>query len=142
MGTVLALAAIGLGLAGIAGYGLRPLQCDGETPKDWVQRGPVTWPVLNGAALGVGATSRIGFWLWYAIPAGCFLLANPLVGAAIWATYGFVRTACVSVIWLIGATRPDIDTTVALLRQRDRARTTATTLLLILGLAMFFLVGL
>jgi len=142
MGTVLSLAAIGIGLAGIAGRGHRPLQCDRETPKEWVQLGPVIWPVLNGATLGVGATSRIGFWLWYAIPAGCFLLASPVIGAGIWAAYGFVRTACVGVIWLVGTIRPDVDTTVGLLRQQDRARTTTTTLLLVLGLATFVLVGL
>src|SRR3712207_8459275 len=35
--------------------------------------------------------SRIGFWLWYAIPLGAFLVGDPWLGAVVYGTYGFVR---------------------------------------------------
>lgn len=141
LGTLLGLAAATLGTRELTSSGKRPLQCDRETPREWVQRGPVLWPLLNGAALGFGATSRLGFWLWYAIPIGCFLLGSPSVGAAIWAAYGFTRTASAGGIWLIEWRRPDADAGWPL-HQRERADAMTQVLTLMLGLAMFLLMGL
>jgi hypothetical protein len=38
----------------------------------------------NGSALGLGWSSRIGFWLWYVVPAAAVLSGSPLLGAAVW----------------------------------------------------------
>lgn len=141
LGTALGAVGAGLGIAGVAGGVRRPLQCDRETPKAWVDRGPVLWPALNGVALGVGATTRLGFWLWYSIPAGCVLLASPAAGAAIWGTYGCVRTGSAGAIWLVGVVRPDADR-MSLLSRHDAATVATAALTMLLGLATFLLMGL
>jgi hypothetical protein len=133
--------AVALGIAGLTGISQSPIQCDRETAKEWVERGPIVWPVLNGAALGFGATSRLGFWLWYLIPAGCFLMAGPVIGAAVWGAYGFTRTAGVVGLWLMAALRPSW-TQISLLRQRGRADQVTLALMCSIGLATFLLMGL
>lgn len=128
-----------MGLGSLSGHARRPLQCDRETPKEWVWRGPVVWPLLNGAALGFGATTRLGFWLWYAIPGGAFLMGDPTVGAAIWGAYGFTRTSSAVVLWYGHAFRSDSDKE----RWIQRIAGTATTVLMtFLGLSVFLLMGL
>lgn len=87
------LAPIGIVLGGLesVGRGLRPLQCDRETPKRWVEDGSARWAMKNGLALGCGASSRVGFWLWYVIPAGAFLFGSAALGSLIYGTYGLTR---------------------------------------------------
>lgn len=77
------------------GFGLHVpvLQRDRETPKTWVDAGRVRWATYTGAALGFGALTRLGFLAWYLIPLTAFLSRAWWAGAAIWATYGAVRTA-------------------------------------------------
>lgn len=100
MATATVCGAAGLILGGIevAGYRLTPLQRDCETPQSWLRMGALLWAVRNGATLGIGATSRIGFWLWYAVPVGALLVADPLWGAAVFGLYGAVRGTAV---WLL-----------------------------------------
>jgi hypothetical protein len=138
VGTVLGVVAMGVGVASLVGDS-RPLQCDRETPREWVQRGPVVWPLLNGAALGFGATSRLGFWLWYFIPIGAFLMGEPLVGAAIWAAYGFTRTASAGVVWYLQARGHD---SMEILARRSTVSAAASALTIALGSALFVLMGL
>jgi len=97
-----AVALVGIVIGAVALLGLRvnPLQCDRETSQRWVRRGALLWPIANGGALGFGATSRLGFFLWYAIPAAALFSGSPVLGAAIWCVYGFTRSAAV---WLIMA---------------------------------------
>lgn len=141
MGTVLGAVAIGVGLLALASRNFRPLQCDRETPKEWLLRGQTVWPLLNGAALGFGATSRLGFWLWYAIPVGGVLMAQPAVGAAIWATYGLTRTASAGVIWYTQSLRPNHEPA-HILDRRGAANTVTTVTTIVLGLAVFLVMGL
>lgn len=141
IGTLLGAGAAALGIAGLLGFSRPPIQRDRETPKEWVERGPIVWPILNGAALGFGATTRLGFWLWYAVPIGCFLIASPIAGVAIWGIYGFTRTASASGLWLLAVVRPSSDT-VALLLQRKHATAVTSALLSVVGMATFFLMGL
>lgn len=89
--SVLALIAIAIGFMELGPRPRRVPQCDVETPQRWMNAGPLRWATLNGAALGIGATSRIGFWLWYAIPLGALLLGDPVLGALIYGLYGLVR---------------------------------------------------
>jgi uncharacterized membrane protein len=97
--------------------------------------------MLNGAAIGFGATSRLGFWLWYAIPIGSFLLASPIAAAGIWMAYGIARTASAGLIWAVSLRRPSMDQD-WLISQRTHATDASATLMAILGLATFLLVGL
>lgn len=89
--SALALVAIAVGSSELVGHPIWLPQRDRETPQRWIHAGALRWAIRNGATLGVGATSRIGFWLWYAIPVGAILLARPEAGAAIYGTYGATR---------------------------------------------------
>lgn len=62
-----------------------------ETEQALLHRGPLQWATLNGALLGLGFTSRIGFWTWYFIPLACLTSGSSWVGALIWGSYGLVR---------------------------------------------------
>jgi hypothetical protein len=92
-GTASALAIVGIvvGAFGVLGRPLRLPQCDIETPKAWIDRGGVTWGLMNGSTLGIGATTRIGFALWYAIPTAALLLGSVAFGAAVYGAYGLTR---------------------------------------------------
>ena len=110
-------------------------QLDRETEQSLLRGGPVAWAVLNGGQLGLGFTSRIGFWTWYLIPVGAFLLADPTVGAVAWGLYGFLRLAAAIAIAYAAATPEQLlARTTAALRRRGRA-TTATRCLAV-GLAV------
>jgi hypothetical protein len=92
------LAATLLGLAAVGGRELvsrrlvPPPQLDRETAVGWLELGPYRWAVRNGAALGLGATSRLGYWLWYLVPVGAFAAGTPLLGAVVYGAYGLVRS--------------------------------------------------
>lgn len=60
--TLAALAAILVGGLELAGRSVPVLQFNRETPQRWVHSGPVKWAIRNGASLGLGFTSRLGFW--------------------------------------------------------------------------------
>lgn len=64
-----------------------------ETEQSLLGLGPIRWAIVNGSLLGLGLTSRIGFWIWYLIPAGILAAGSPAAGAAIWGGYGFTRLA-------------------------------------------------
>lgn len=84
----------------------RPLQCDRETPKMWVQDGAMGWAMKNGLALGCGASSRVGFWLWYVVPAGAFLFGSAALGLLIYGTYRLMRGLGV---WVFLLSRVSVD---------------------------------
>jgi hypothetical protein len=69
----------------------RPPQLNRETEQSLLGRGPITWALTNGLLLGLGFTSRIGYWIWYLLPLGCFILASPAFGALAWGAYGLTR---------------------------------------------------
>jgi hypothetical protein len=45
----------------------------------------------NGMVLGLGFTTRIGFWLWYVVPVTALASGDARVGASVWGLYGFAR---------------------------------------------------
>lgn len=96
--SLLALASVFIGGLELLGMRVYLPQIDRETPQRWLHKGALTWALLNGLSLGVGATSRLGFWLWYIIPLGAFLFADPILGAAIYGAYSLVRGASVWVL--------------------------------------------
>ena len=73
-----------------------------------MQNGPLWWAIRNGVTLGFGATSRIGFLLWYVVPIGALLFGSPALGAAIYGTYELVRGAAAPAI-LLGTWRLKAD---------------------------------
>jgi hypothetical protein len=89
--TAAAIGGVFLSLMGLSGHQLKVLEIGRETPQQWLEHGPIYWAIVNGAALGIGGTSRIGFWLWYAIPVGALLLGHPLLSAVVFGVYGAAR---------------------------------------------------
>ena len=140
-GSILAVAAIAVGGLEFFGRRIQPLQFDCETPQRWVHKGPIAWAIQNGLALGFGATSRIGFWLWYAIPLGAFLVGNPLFGAVTYGTYSLLR-ALGAVVVLIIIMRTKVDISDWLIERYGAAKILATGQLTLLGVATAIVVGL
>ena len=140
-GSLLAVVAIALGGLEFFGRRVQLPQFDCETPQRWVHRGAITWAIQNGLALGFGATSRIGFWLWYAIPLGAFLVGNPVFGAVTYGTYGLLR-ALGAVVILIIIMRTKVDISDWLIERHDTAKVLATGQLALLGAATAIVVGL
>lgn len=140
--SLLTLVAIGLGSVELLDRRVQPLQCNHETPQQWVDEGPFRWAIKNGLTLGCGATSRIEFWLWYVIPFGALLVATPLGGAAIYGVYGFLRGVAV---WAIIAglhLRRNKEGAAWLLRYTSIARTIAAGQLLFVGAVVAVVIGL
>lgn len=141
VGSVLAVAGVAVGGLELFGRRVQLPQMDCETPQRWVDRGPLRWATWNGLALGFGATSRIGFWLWYAIPLGSFLAGDALLGAAVYGTYGLVR-ALGAVFILLGMLRLKTDLSDTLIEHYTTARVLASSQLVLLGVATAIVVGL
>jgi len=139
--TLLGLVAVVAAALELSGRRLHLLQCNRETPQSWVHKGPAKWAIQNGLALGCGATSRIGFWLWYSVPLGAFLLASPLAGAAIYGLYGATRGMAVWAI-VLGLAPKHANWDAWLLRHKETAGVLAAGQLLLLGLAVVIAIGL
>ncbi len=91
LAVLVTLAACAL-LAGISASE-RPWQIDRETPGVWLAYHDWRTIALNGAALGAGFGTRIGYWAWYLLPLGAFALAKPHYGAAILSIFAVARLA-------------------------------------------------
>jgi hypothetical protein len=141
IGSLVAVAAIAVGSFGLFGYRVPLPQLDCETPQRWVHKGPFLWAVQNGVALGFGATSRIGFSLWYAVPVGALLLGSPILGAAAYGAYGLVRGLAAPVILLVKM-RWKSDVSPWLIRNSETARVLTAGELLFLGVVTAVVVGL
>jgi hypothetical protein len=141
VGSILAIVAVAVGSLELFGRRVQPLQFDCETPQRWINKGAWQWATRNGLTLGFGATSRIGFWLWYVIPLGAFLIGDPLASAVIYGTYGLVR-ALGAVVILLGMIRLKTDISDRLVEGYDTAQVLAAGQLVFLGVATAIVVGL
>ncbi len=113
-------------------------QRDRETPQSWLDLGPVRWAVLNGSALGIGAGTRIGLWLWYAMPLIAAWRGDFVVGAAMFGSYGLSRTG-LSYLGLLLSLRYDYSDWV--LQRTLVARTISRILFFVISLAVFIRAG-
>jgi hypothetical protein len=141
IGSLVAVAAIAVGGFGLFGYRISFPQRDCETPQHWVYKGLLPWAMKNGLALGFGATSRIGFSLWYVVPVGALLLGSPVLGAAAYGAYGLVRGLAAPVI-LVVMRRSKSDVSQWLIRNNKCARVLTAGQLLFLGLVTAITIGL
>ena len=141
--SLLALSAVLIGCFELLGRSISLPQFDRETPQSWLHKGALTWALLNGLSLGVGATSRIGFWTWYAIPLSALLFGNPILGACIYGAYSVTRGTSV---WLIifsdtiGWLGEDWE--VGLIARLGTARKVAAGQLIVIGFAGTIALGL
>lgn len=132
----------------LIGRRLRVLQRDRETPQPWLGSGALSWAFRNGLVLGFGATSRIGFWLWYVVPVSSLLIGEPLLGAAIYGIYGLVRGLAAWWLIVVGhvlrARRGTMFNEISewLIRRRPAATVVAAGQLLIVGITFAIAVGL
>ena len=141
LATTAALVGVPVGMFELVGRRIRPLQCDRETPRRWMSAGAIGWAARNGLALGTGASSRLGFVLWYVVPTAAFLSANVALGAGIFATYGFCRTAAAYVIIRAARTRGFEAIADALHRASGLAHMAAAGQLTVLALTTLIVVG-
>jgi hypothetical protein len=139
--SVLAVLATVVGILDLGSRRLRVLQIDRETSRQWPHAGAFRWALLNGSALGVGATSRLGFWLWYVVPSSALLLGDPTVGAVLYGVYGLVRGFGVWGILLLPNHVSGEDSTIWLLRQYATARLVTAGQLIVVGMAVVVAVG-
>lgn len=138
--SLLGVLAILIGVLELSGRRIQVLQCNRETPPQWLDPGPLRWAIKNGLALGFGATSRIGFWLWYAVPIGALLAGAPELGAVVYGTYGFVRGAGVWGI-LLGHHTASFDVSDWLFEHTKTAKKLAAGQLIFLGVVVSIVVG-
>lgn len=141
--TLLALAAVAIGVLELRSKGVRLPQVNHETPRSWIHAGGLRWAARNGWALGIGAMSRIGFWLWYVVPISALLSGHPLLGATLYGTYGFVRAGSAWLRFFGPLRRMSTDTVdLWLLHHYQAARKLAAGLLLLVGVTTAIVVGL
>lgn len=141
VGSVLAVVALILGTLELFGRRIKLPQFDCETPQRWIHKGPLRWAIRNGLTLGLGATSRIGFLLWYVIPIGALLFGTPILGAAIYGTYGLIRGVAAPLI-LLGTLRLKADVSDWLVMHSQAARVPVAGQLILTGVAVAVAVGL
>ena len=142
LASLLALAAVVVAAIELSGRRLQLLQCNRETPQSWVHEGPTKWAIQNGLALGCGVTNRVVFWLWYAIPAGAFSIASPILGMVIYGTYSIVRGMAVWVLILGFGRKYGEDWGDRLIGHMEMARLVTTGQLLLPGIVVTIAVGL
>lgn len=87
---LLALAAVTTVLVGAA-FRPVPWQLDRETDTRWLDHHDWRTAAYNGIALGLGFTTRIGFWLWYVVPLSAFVVADPMLAAAGYGVFALAR---------------------------------------------------
>ena len=132
---LLALGAIAVGGLEHLGIRLPLLQRDREAPQRWVHKGPVKWAILNGAALGMGWPTRIGFWAWYVVPASAFASSRPLAGATVYGAYALSRTLAAPALLSASRRVPQWDFSRDMLRLHRQAASLSAALLVVLGSA-------
>ncbi len=117
-----------------------------EVPQRVMHRGALRGAAHYGASLGVGASSRIGFALWYVVPSSAILSGSPLNGAIVYGVYAATRgLAPVVVLGLRHMSRSGIGGTRAvelwLLRQQGSCRRLAGAQLIIMGVMAIVLLS-
>jgi len=83
------------GLIEISGRRVPLVQWNRETPRSWVSGSLTTWTVKNGAILGSGVFTRLGFAGWYLMPCVVLVSPNLALSVLVFGAYGLTRTACV-----------------------------------------------
>lgn len=89
--TVLGLIGACIGLVELSGRAIQVIERRRETSQRLMRLGGLLGSAVNGALLGLGATTRLGYWLWYAVPIGALLSGSVVLGFAIYGAYGLAR---------------------------------------------------
>lgn len=78
--------------------GRPPIQIDRETPRAWLRYRDWRTAALNGAALGSGAVTRIGFLSYFVAFGAAFLAGGAVAAIAVGAVYGLTRILLTAVL--------------------------------------------
>jgi hypothetical protein len=140
--TLLGVLAIVVATLELLGHRVPLLQRDKETPRDWLTAGPLLWAMRNGASLGFGARSRLGFSLWYVIPVGALLSGRPLVGALGYGLYGLTRTIGAGGLVALQNRNAEVSIFSRVLALSARARAIASVQLVVVGVVTVAVAGL
>jgi hypothetical protein len=100
------LALVGLAAVALLGGALSqvpPWQLNRETNRRWLEYENWRTAALNGFALGLGFTTRLGFWLFYVVLLSAFAVADPVVSALGYAAFAVSRVGGSLLLWIIGA---------------------------------------
>lgn len=135
----LAFMALLISLTELFGHRVRMIQIDRETPYEWLGPGPLLWAARNGAAIGFGAGTRLGFWLWYVVPLGSLLAGSPILGGIAYGLYSLTRT--LSAGGIIVMVQRASWTASHILDKSASARASANLVLLALALTALVIVG-
>jgi hypothetical protein len=142
-------AAIGvvLALALVVFPAVRPKwlpQLDRETEQGLLSRGPYQWALLNGLLLGLGFTTRIGYWTWYVIPVAGLISGSPLVAAVICASYSLCRMGFITALALRMHQEPTGmgELSLRVLALRPTARRISRPVTAVLAIALTLWIGL
>ena len=123
-------------------WSVNPLQINRETSQRLLERGPLKWSMINGGMLGLAVTSRIGFWLWYAVPTCAFACGTWLGGTVVYATYAGARLFTIAgLAWriqMLGNSQLIMDLA---LRLRPRARSVCRPVAIAVGLLFIVAFG-
>ncbi len=79
-----------------------PWQLDRETDRRWLAHEDWRTAAYNGFALGLGFTTRIGYWLFYLLPLAAFAIGDPRLSALGWAAYAASRVGGSLLVWRAG----------------------------------------
>lgn len=123
----------------------RPLlQIDRETSQSLLHKGPAIWSIANGGLLGLGFTSRLGYWVWYLLPLTAWASASFPVGATVWGTYGATRLLTTALIARRMAQPGSDVSTIAtsMLKLHSAATRAMRGLGLVVGVALALIAGL
>lgn len=139
LATLAALVGLVVGAVELTGRRVPIPQLDRETPFGWHLRGALGWALRNGMAIGFGGGTRLGFWLWFAIPLGALVAGSPLLGALGWGLYAFARTAGVAGLMTLERLRGV--TAVQTLAFAPTARVATSVQLVVLGATALLALG-
>ena len=79
-----------------------PWQLNRETNRRWLEYHNWRTAALNGFVLGLGFTTRIGFWLFYVVLLSAFVVADPMVSALGYAVFAVSRVGGSILLWMVG----------------------------------------
>jgi len=130
--TTIAIAGVVGGMLEVAG--VLPFQFNRETPFGWVLLGPYKWGLLNGATLGNAMTTRVGFWLWFGVPATALLVGSAPRGALVYGCYAMVRAG--AVYWQARNYLRGVDFVSVAIARYEPARTMSGVLVIVGALAL------
>jgi hypothetical protein len=91
-----------LGGAELLGRRVWLLQRDRETNQSWMRYGAIVNSAANGIAIGVGFSTRIGYWLWYVLPVVAVFYGSWKVGVVLFVVYSSIRAGIAVVLSGVG----------------------------------------